>query len=718
MPDLFRGTVESAAPEHPNRRRALFPSVRSPQGKRRQRIWFLRALLLTTALILAGRPAPRARAAEAATATYRAMLKDYIRYAETLWHDAPGQPGMGYWGTGRSDWNNEGIRAVSTTAVAYAYLYRRGDHVSARIDPALRWCAETHVTGPAVCTDGKHWGNSWQSAMWAGNVGVAAFLVKDALSPETMAAVKRCVAAEADRFNDLAPPNMATGDTKAEENAWDLTAASSALLLMPEHPHSAMWRETVSRWGFNTLSCSADKYDRTIVDGKRVCDWVTTAQVFDDFTLENHGIFHPVYAMVGPATNAQAAVAFRLADRPVPGGLKHSVLKGWGMLRYIVCADGEWLYPQGLDWDLHDYEHIHYFAMLATLYSLPEAALLERRMAGYARRRQLLNGGGRFVGDSGNLGFAREAVQAERITFAAMMHEQFGEPKTSTDAEWGRMVRGLTPAKAFDRAGFVVHRTPRGLTSFSWNHQLMGLALPESAKHLDRPYVTTPWQGSLVGRFTVDGQSGAEAARFKVLDHTVQTDRTGFAVTLDAEINDGALRQKMAVLSVAPGVLAYVDRVTAMRAVVITLERGLPIAIENDDVSGGSRQLTSGPEKTEIKAGLERDVPLIGNWANVDGRLGLVSLRGSIVYRAAGKPNRPGAREDILFGSYDGERRAFKTGDIVSERAGLILLDGTVRETAALAKSARVTQSGGSITLTFKGPDGKHHTLSLKGGEP
>ena len=41
--------------------------------------------------------------------------------------------------------------------------------------------------------------------------------------------------------------------------------------------------------------------------------------------------------------------------------------------------DGEWLYPQGLDWDLHDYEHTHYWAALATQYNHPVAALLEDR---------------------------------------------------------------------------------------------------------------------------------------------------------------------------------------------------------------------------------------------------------------------------------------------------------------------------------------------------
>lgn len=671
---------------------------------------------LTATLVLACISASTTQAGGAVTDTYRAMLKDYVRYAETLWHDAPGQPGMGYWGTGRADWNNEGIRAVSTTAVAYAYLYRHGEQVSDRIDPALRWCAETHVTGPAVCTDGKHWGNSWQSAMWVGNVGVAAFLVKDSLSAKTMEAVKRCVAEEADRFNDLAPPNMEPGDTKAEENAWDLTAASSALLLMPNHPHAPKWRETVSRWGFNTLSTSADTSSNATVDGKRVRDWVTTTQVFDDFTLENHGIFHPVYAMIGPATNAQAAIAFSLAGKPVPEGLKHNVMKGWEMLRYIVPSDGEWLYPQGLDWDLHDYEHIHYFAMLATLYKLPEAAWLEQRLAGYARRRQLLNGDGRFVGDSSNLGFAREAVQAERIAFAAMMHEQFGGSARPSEAAWKRMVASLAPVKAFERAGFVVHRTARGMTSFSWNHQLMGLVVPDSGKFQARPYVTTPWQGSLTGRFTLEGQDARTTNSFEVLAHNVGTDASGYTITVDAERNGGALRQQLIVSSLAPGIVAYLDRVTAIRAVVVTEELGLPIAVENDALSGGRRTLLTGNGTTHgISGGANRDVRVEGNWVNVDRRLAMVSPIGGILYSAAGRANRPGAREDYLIGAYNGTKRLFTSGQVVAERAGVILLNATVAETKALAASVKLERTGRTVSLQYEALGGSPHILTLKG---
>ncbi len=87
---------------------------------------------------------------------------------------------------------------------------------------------------------------------------------------------------------------------------------------MPDSPHATPWHEAVLRYGFNTISSPADKTSQAPADGKKIGDWVTTAQVYPDFTLENHGIFHPVYSMIGPATRAQAAVASHGPGRSPP----------------------------------------------------------------------------------------------------------------------------------------------------------------------------------------------------------------------------------------------------------------------------------------------------------------------------------------------------------------------------------------------------------------
>jgi hypothetical protein len=647
------------------------------------------------------------------------MLRDFQRHAETVWHESSAYPGMGYWGTGRTaDVTNatDGPRVLTATALVYALLYNLGYReftLKDRVEPALRYAAATYIGGPAKGTDGKQWGHSWQSRMYAGNLGVAAWLVRDELAPDVMALVKACVATEADRLIATPPPDIRPGDTRAEENAWDLTAGSAALLLMPDHAHAPRWREAVIRYAVNTMAVPADRRSKKMVDGKPLREWVTTAQYYADFTTENHGVFHPVYAMVAPATLAQAAVAFRLAGQPVPDALNLHAKDVFGTLLYIAQDDGEWLYPQGLDWELHDYEHIHFFAQMATLFQDPTAALLEKRTLDAAMRRQCLNGDGAFVGPTSSIGYMREAVQAERVAFAFLMHRHFGPAPDFRPDQWRRTAGKMRPARAFEQAGFVVHRTKGGLASFSWKNHLMGLAQPQSETHLDRPCMTTPNTMSLVGRAILEGQPRSDAGKVAWLKRAVNTGKDGFVVAVDSGPNNGMLRQQLAVSSVAPGVMAYVDRVTAMQDLTITEELGLPVAIENDMVSGNRRALMTDSGAQSVVGGTGKDIVLSGGWVNVDSRLGVVVPDAAFVYRAAADYNRPGAREDLLFGRYSAERRLCRAGEVVAQRAMLLLLDAGPEETAKTAASVRFRDINGTLRLAFTGPDGRAHTLSL-----
>ena len=47
------------------------------------------------------------------TQTYTSLMLDACRHADKVWQDSPADPRAGYWGTGRSDQMNEGIRAIS-----------------------------------------------------------------------------------------------------------------------------------------------------------------------------------------------------------------------------------------------------------------------------------------------------------------------------------------------------------------------------------------------------------------------------------------------------------------------------------------------------------------------------------------------------------------------------------------------------------------------------
>jgi hypothetical protein len=317
------------------------------------------------------------------------------------------------------------------------------------------------------------------------------------------------------------------------------------------------------------------------------------------------------------------------------------------------------------------------------------------------------------------MGFAREAIQAERVTFALLMHALFGPPPPATEADWAaRLEDAIEPARAFPWVGFAVHRAERGLFSFSWRHGLNGLVAPRSDRYPDDPYVTTPFAESLAGRFSLDGQDSGAARALTLNRHAVATGADGFVVAVDADVNGGLLRQEIAVATAAPGILLYLDRVTARADVTVLEERGFSVAVENGDVTGDRRRLFTARGERVMVGGEAGDHPLTGNWANVDGRLGLAVAGGapaSLLYRAAGEPNRPGAREDLLMGAYRSGPASFAAGSVVAERAGVLLPDASPEETAGIAARLRRTRSEeGDTTLHLVGPDAREHALTLR----
>ena len=56
--------------------------------------------------------------------TYTSLMHDACLHADQFWHDWPLDTRAGFWGSGRSDQMNEGIRAVSGMTLTSASLLK------------------------------------------------------------------------------------------------------------------------------------------------------------------------------------------------------------------------------------------------------------------------------------------------------------------------------------------------------------------------------------------------------------------------------------------------------------------------------------------------------------------------------------------------------------------------------------------------------------------
>ena len=642
---------------------------------------------------------------------YESIMLDCCRYSVRDWHDSAFDPQAGYWGDGISD-GNEGIRAIGnmvlTSAGLLKYSHLNDTERRELMDKAiraLRYAVATHITGTQKCADGKQWGGSWQSGMWTSTLCFGAWLIWDDLEPALQAGVERVVASEADRLLSVKLPTGRWGDTKAEENGWELTCVSLAANMFSSQPHAAAWNEKAIEYMMNTLSVPRDLKDKTMVDGRPVNEWVLGANLHPDFTLENHNMFHPSYVACSSYFLALAAMHYTYAHRPIPQAAGHHLMDTWGMFQTIMLPCGESVFPQGMDWELHGLPYINLFAFLATKMHDPLAAEHENNHLQYIRAWQNMQAGDLAVPGS-RLGFTRHAIFAEQATYGLLSHKLWGGSSTPAPTfDVGAGVVPLPPCvRSFSSIGVILHRTRSKIATFSWKNRIMGMLAPIGEGHEGNPHFTVPITDGLVGSF----QPGNDR---KVVERSWNKTSNGFETTGELLTNGGKLKQTLKVTSIGEKTVVYQDRVTALSDVSIERELGVPVGIENDLLTGGKRVVFYQGGKTIFDwQKPQKPVAILGKWANVDGRLGIVTIMGSgLNYTQATAYNGQAVYADVLYGSFSDQPRAFKAGDEVAHRIVIFLVEATPEETSALAQSAKVD---GSV-LRFTLPEGDEGDIPL-----
>ncbi len=609
-----------------------------------------------------------------------ATLNEYTRYADSIWH-LTDDGTMGWFGDGASG-GNGGIRGTCGTMLAYATLIRAGqpeaDARLRQVTLGLRYASSTHLTGAARCVDGKQWGHGWQTNLWAGSLGFACALLEDRLPADLVAACRRVVADEADYRAGIPPASGYRGDSKAEENAWNSNIVALAAAWLPGDPRAPVWLKSAKQYLVNTYTVA----DTT---GDPLAAWVTTQTCLPSYTVENHGFFHPEYQMVAGMSMGDSLVMARLLNPEVARELEpfatHLVRPVWAALSRVLLDSGDLAFPSGLDWALHSYGQISYYAFLSTWLDDPLARWAEERVAALTAARQQVNGDGRYTGESVPDGFYREAVNARRVALAWWHHQ--GAPAPTT---------GVTPPPAFvanlPDVGLLLHRGPHGFVSVSYGLRTMAMVVPPARD--GAPHLVTPRQPSLLpGRVT--------AAQVEASD--VADD--GFMVQL--LMQQGPMVATRARIVSRGGAVALIEQPLDSLGLTTTNE-AFPIGIENHALTGGTRTIAwAGGEQSIVERSGQAARPT-GGWVSIDDRLSAVAgPSGGWEYRAPDRYNRNGAAEDTL---------SWRPADPRAARYAIVL-DGGAAVARAVATTVVWQSSEREATLQFRAPDGQTVSLAL-----
>ena len=342
------------------------------------------------------------------------MLADFAQYMKADFQDcvAPNSVGEScgcFRGEATMASNERGVRPNADLSMVCAFLVKYGRPAGVLLPAGVTWgdleqlamkslvfAYSTHKANRLkVCSGGDYWGSTsvadhvWESSLWAMSVAYSAFFQWDRLTAQQRNYVYRLLKAECNYELHRSIPTGYAGDTKAEENGWEADVLAAALGLFPDDELAPQWFQRMREFAINSYSHPDDARDSTVIDPDY--DMTTVAQLYRgqnlyaDYTLQNHNMFHTSYQNVVMQELGEAALALKLFQLGLQGverwhsrALMHNNQAVMDeVMNWLATADGELAMPNGNDWSLFLFDQITSYSTQACFQRDANALLLE-----------------------------------------------------------------------------------------------------------------------------------------------------------------------------------------------------------------------------------------------------------------------------------------------------------------------------------------------------
>ncbi len=629
---------------------------------------------------------------------YIKALKHFEEYSNTQWTDYPNIPNSGYWGSGMSGEKsglkngftpNDAIRSMNGVALADAVLIMADpdDSLNAKrldkIIKVLRYSSLTHKKSGTnyKCNDGFQWGLGWQSNMWAASMGLTCALMENRLPENLVLQCKKIVAAEADYREKIAPGSNYISNTIAEENAWDSNILSLAAAWLNDYSHADKWLKAAKKYLANTYSVPDDK-------NGPLSKWISTANLYPSYMLENHGFYHPGYQNVSGASLGDSYLMAKLTNEKVAEELtpfaEHNVLNVWKKIKNVLKTNGEILYPCGEDWSLHNYGHVSYISYIATHFKVPEAVEMQHKVIKRLLERQGLFDTGEFMGKSNENTFYVEAVTARRIALA-WLHNYVNDFRLVKPKK-------LSHSSAFENdVKILTSRSENGNVSISYGLRILLAAESEPGNTPQTQYISCTDKYNILGHTPYGKALKARLIYNKLFDK-------GFEVKMEVTAQKGKIEYSIYNNN---GVVAVIQTPLSGE-----LDKPLfdsfPMGVENYIMNGGKRDVYTGNGVKCIKEESGIDT-LFDHVINLSNNYGMIyGPDAQARYVAPSEYNRRGASVDMISAQL---KSPFEPSYLI------ILCNRDWMKTKKIAKSVSFVKENGHCSLSFTSDDGERISL-------
>ncbi|MBR1484714.1 MAG: hypothetical protein IJ612_03360 [Prevotella sp.] len=608
--------------------------------------------------------------------------------------------------------NEQGVRPNADLSMICAFLVKYGkDKVT--LPAGVTWADletmamkslvfaySTHKANKLkVCAGNNYWGSTstsdavWESSLWAMSVAYSAFFQWDKLSDTQKNYIYKLLKAECNYELGRSIPTGYSGDTKAEENGWEADILAATLGLFPGDELAPRWFQRLREFAINSYSQKDDAQDQTVIDPDY--DQTTVAQLYkgqnlyDDYTLQNHNLFHTSYQNVVMQELGEAALALKLFQQELYGtetwktnALMHNNQKVMDeVLNWLALADGELAMPNGNDWSLFLYDQITSYSTMACFLRDPHSLMLENLAYKMIKARQTTTTDGSWLLRA-DVGARRMGVEAHRVMMTWLMHEVLSTADLQA-TPWESFNRQYSRAKVFSSQNIVRAATDSRFTTFSWSTGLQSYTGYIAANSVDKNKIIVPYRANNTGNFLGWYEvSGKATNATPVVSGIYQLKGNAYVMNGELQTNDGALNNRFAIYSTPGNAVIYIDYVRANQACTINREKGGLMAISVDELTNTQRTLyTAGGSETTDGATL---TTLDGNWLNIDNALGVV-VPVERQFAFGDRANNNSIMTARLYTLYAGSSRSVQAGETVSRRAVTYFSNVTADETAQLS---------------------------------
>ncbi len=596
------------------------------------------------------------------------MLANSMQYAKSIWFNcqAPNSVGeaCGFFKGNSAGQNNEdGVRTNADFAMIAAFLwkYAQGkatlpegmtwDEVKAMAMKGLVFGYSTHKANKLkVTSNNAYWGSTgtndavWESSLWTMSLCYAAHFLDDQLTDAQRTYIYNMVKAECNYELNRSIPTGYAGDTKAEENGWEADVLACALGLYPNDALAERWFDRLRAFAINSYSQVDDALNATAIDpdydGKSVADYYLGPNLYEDYTLQNHNLFHTSYQNVVMQELGEAHLALQLFQGTMDNGqwtmdnvkwktnaLMHNQQNVFDhVLKRLALSDGELAMPNGNDWSLFLFDQITSYSTAACFLRDADALMLENMAYKYIKARQQTTKDGSWLLNS-DIGPRRMGVEGHRVMMTYLMH-MAASTADMTPTSWDSFADQQQDAYIFKTQNIVRASSKDRFVTFSWSTGLKSYTGYIADTTPDRNKIITPFRanntGNLIGWYDVAG-TGTNAT--PEVSGIYNLHENAFTMNGRLSTNDASLQNSF-VLAATPGnAVVYMNSVKGLKGGTITGRRGGLLAISTDPFTAEQRTIYTAEGEATSNGAASQSWQTA--WANIDNSIGVVTLGGT-----------------------------------------------------------------------------------------